>query len=248
MAATPGQLNTLGMSSSPAPASWCRALPGASITRPGRSSGPADPGQPRHTLQPVVAQHLGPVQHVGLQQVVQPRPVRRDQQPPALLQQVGEQVPGRRPGHPAAARPPRGQAPRPGRSATVHLRGHLLRRCRADRGELVGDAGLRARPGRAEEVRGPARCAATAPAAAIGPAGPGQRAPHRARAGGSCGAAARARPAAPPSSPTAARSRTGLAPGRRARRPGPGSLRLPLHSDSAVTECLTSDPSACQRR
>jgi hypothetical protein len=59
-------------------------------------AGPAGLGMQltEDTLEPVVALRLGPVQHVGLEQVAQPRPVWRDQQLPALLQQVGERGPG----------------------------------------------------------------------------------------------------------------------------------------------------------
>jgi hypothetical protein len=49
-----------------------------------------------HAFKTVVAQHLRAVQHVGLEKIAQARPVRRDQQAPALLKQVREHGAGRR--------------------------------------------------------------------------------------------------------------------------------------------------------
>jgi hypothetical protein len=47
-----------------------------------------------HPLQPVVGERPGPEGHVRLDPVPQPRPVRLDQQPPALFEQVRDPVPG----------------------------------------------------------------------------------------------------------------------------------------------------------
>jgi hypothetical protein len=44
----------------------------------------------QHALQSVLAQPSRAVQHVGLQQIPQPRPVWRDQQLTALLKQIGQ--------------------------------------------------------------------------------------------------------------------------------------------------------------
>ena len=128
--------------------------------RAGDDEGAAGPAGPRvqvaeHAFQPVVGQRPGAERHVRVQEVAQPRPVRRDQELPASRQHIGEPGPGGRRvveqppgrlGHRRAA--PLGQRP-------AHLMRHFVQRSGADLCQLLGDRG--ARPGRdtAEEVRGP---------------------------------------------------------------------------------------------
>ncbi len=123
--------------------------------------GPAGPPHPwmqlaEHPLQPVVGQGLGAERHVRLQPVAQPRPVRCDQQLPALLQQVRGQVPGggRVIQQFPATRRHRGAVPL-GQRPPDFVR-HLFRRGGTDPGELGRDVHVAAGRDRAEEVRGPA--------------------------------------------------------------------------------------------
>ncbi len=48
----------------------------------------------QHPLQPEVREGLGAESHVRLDPVAEPRPVRLDQQLPALLEEVRDRVPG----------------------------------------------------------------------------------------------------------------------------------------------------------
>ena len=121
-------------------------------------AGPAHPGMQvvEHPLQPVVRQRPGPEGHVRLDPVPQPRPVRLDQQLPALREQVRDQVPG---GGRIIQQLPRAGRDRgavPFGQRPAHLVGDLLRRRGPDPGQLAGDVRAGGVRDRAEEVRGPA--------------------------------------------------------------------------------------------